>query len=118
MPCSLFSTLFLLIALVGTGVSLFYVPCLLSNPRCHSLFARRCSPQALSNTAYAVAELGLEPDDEWMDAFVGALRTVMGDLEPQHLSNTLWALARVGYFPGTVGGRMGWMHEMDGRCSQ
>ncbi|GAX72613.1 hypothetical protein CEUSTIGMA_g69.t1 [Chlamydomonas eustigma] len=65
-----------------------------------------CEPQHLSNTIWAVATLGLDADDMWLEEFLVYSQRSLQGFEPQHLSNTLWALARLGIAPDDE-----WMRE-------
>ncbi|KIZ05304.1 hypothetical protein MNEG_2651 [Monoraphidium neglectum] len=60
--------------------------------------ARPCA-QALANSAWALATLGLVPPRAWLDAWLSAALAVVDDFTAQGLSNSLWALARLGAAP-------------------
>ncbi len=57
------------------------------------------APQALSNTLWALARLGVEPGPAWLDAYWRATAAALPAQAPQGLSNTLWAAARLGARP-------------------
>ncbi|GLC41299.1 hypothetical protein PLESTM_001181200 [Pleodorina starrii] len=57
-------------------------------------------PQALSNSLYAVAVLGVPPPQAWLSAWLDAAGGQLPRADPQHIANMLWALARLGCDPG------------------
>ncbi|EFJ51335.1 hypothetical protein VOLCADRAFT_103585 [Volvox carteri f. nagariensis] len=57
-------------------------------------------PQALSNSLYALASLGISPPRSWLRAWLGASAGQLLRADPQHIANMLWAFARLGYDPG------------------
>ena len=56
-------------------------------------------PQALSNTVYALAQLGIIPPPDWRARFWGASTRRLGEFTPQELSNTLYACGKLGITP-------------------
>ncbi|GIL81650.1 hypothetical protein Vretifemale_10665 [Volvox reticuliferus] len=57
-------------------------------------------PQALSNSLYAVAFLGISPPQRWLRAWLDVSARQLLRADPQHIANMLWALARLGCDPG------------------
>jgi len=57
------------------------------------------SPQAVSNTLWALATLQLTPSPQRLSAWLAATRSALPSMSPQQLSNTLWALGRFGCAP-------------------
>ncbi|KAA8498268.1 Tbc2 translation factor, chloroplastic [Porphyridium purpureum] len=58
------------------------------------------TPQNLSNSIYALACLGIVPDQErFLNLFVSAFKRNVNDFKPQHLANTLWAISKLGAVP-------------------
>ncbi len=58
-----------------------------------------CNPQALANSLWALATLGLRPDQGFMAEWTKAAQRQMEEFNPQNLSNSLWALATLGLRP-------------------
>ncbi|KXZ49467.1 hypothetical protein GPECTOR_21g693 [Gonium pectorale] len=56
--------------------------------------------QALSNSLYALAVLGISPPRAWMASWLSAAASQLPLADPQHIANMLWALAKVEYHPG------------------
>lgn len=61
-----------------------------------------CSPQALANSIWAMARLGLRPNDAWLSSFLSLSAGLLssGGFRPRELSMTLWALATLRLWPG------------------
>ena len=63
-----------------------------------------CSPQALANTIWAMARLGLRPNDAWLASFLSLSAELLlssgSGFRPRELSMTLWALATLRLWPG------------------
>jgi hypothetical protein len=56
------------------------------------------NPQALSNTAWALATLGRTGDDDFVTALLKAAGPQLDSFTPQNLSNTVWALAKLAHY--------------------
>ena len=59
-----------------------------------------CTPQALSNTLWALARLGVRPGGSWLAALLDTAHARLGLFNAQELSNSVTALARMGLHPG------------------
>jgi len=57
------------------------------------------NPQAIANTLWAFATLGLQPSEELMAGMMKQAVAVHGDFKPQAIANTLWAFATLGLQP-------------------
>jgi hypothetical protein len=55
--------------------------------------------QNLSNTIYALGQLGIMPSPVWMNAFFGASKEKLKDFNSQEISNTIYALGQLGITP-------------------
>jgi hypothetical protein len=64
--------------------------------------AVRCAAprQALSNSLYTVALLGIPPPRPWLRTWLDAAAVQLPRADPQHIANMLWALARLRCDPG------------------
>ena len=56
-------------------------------------------PQAWSNSAWALAKLGVLVDVRWVNSFLEEMFLKMSLCNAQEFANMLWALARLNYRP-------------------
>jgi len=57
------------------------------------------NPQAIANTLWAFAKLGLLPSEVMVVGLTARAVGVRGDINPHHISNMLWAFATLGLQP-------------------
>ncbi|GAX76402.1 hypothetical protein CEUSTIGMA_g3847.t1 [Chlamydomonas eustigma] len=66
------------------------------------------SAQALSNTLWSLAKLGVRPADTWLNMALKRMEVVMGDATPQGLANAAWALVILEH---STEGQSRWRHK-------
>ena len=67
----------------------------------------KMSPQALSNTAWALARLGARPTEAWTSALLSYSGRMLRVMQPMEMATLAWALFRLGSRPDSDwGGRL------------
>jgi hypothetical protein len=56
-------------------------------------------PQEVANTVWALATMGVTPDEKLLRAMQGRAMAVAGEFDPQAVANTVWALDTMGVTP-------------------
>ena len=56
-------------------------------------------PQAVANTVWALATMGVTPDEKLLRAMQGRATAVAEEFDPQAVANTVWALDTMGVTP-------------------
>jgi hypothetical protein len=70
------------------------------------------NPQDVSNTVWALATMGVTPDEELLRAMQVRATSLAGLFDPQNVANTVWALATMGVMP-----EAGLLRAMQGRAT-